>query len=73
MLTRDVLEFFGGSRKKVADVLGIKRAAVYGWGDRVPPLRAAQLHRLTLGKLSFDPDDYPNYWRQERGSRDSAA
>jgi hypothetical protein len=66
MLTQDVLRFFGGSRKKVADALGIKRAAVYGWGERVPPLRAAQLHRLTLGKLNFDPEDYDGYWDQTR-------
>jgi DNA-binding transcriptional regulator YdaS (Cro superfamily) len=49
MLTKDVLDFFGGSRKKIADTLGIKRASVYQWGDQVPPLRAAQLHRITLG------------------------
>ena len=72
MLTRDVLTFFGGSRKKVADALGIKRAAVYGWGDRVPPLRAAQLHRITLGKLRFEPDEYAGYWQQDKGDQPRA-
>jgi DNA-binding transcriptional regulator YdaS (Cro superfamily) len=70
MLTKDVLDFFGGSRKKIADTLGIKRASVYQWGDQVPPLRAAQLHRITLGKLCFEPEEYAGYWQK---GKDGAA
>ncbi len=61
MLTKDVIAHFG-SRAKVADALRLTRAAVYGWGERVPPLRAAKLAEITAGRLRFDPSDYEGYW-----------
>lgn len=57
MRTADVIEHFG-SKAKTARALGVGRAAVTKWGDQVPPLRAAQIQRLTRGKLKFDPDSY---------------
>ena len=61
MLTRDVIAHFG-SHAEVARTLNLTRAAVYAWGERVPPLRAAKLHQLTRGRLRFDPSDYEGYW-----------
>lgn len=63
MLTKDAIDFYG-SRKKLADALSLKRASVYQWGERVPPLRAAELQRLTGGHLKFDPASYKGYWGQ---------
>ena len=57
MLTSDVIAHFG-SASETARALGIQRAAVYKWGERVPPLRAAQIHNLTRGKLRFDVAQY---------------
>lgn len=62
MLTKSVIEHFG-SRLKVARALGIQKAAVYKWGEMVPPLRAAQLERLTGRKLRFDPDQYADWYK----------
>lgn len=58
MLKSDVMDYFDGNGAKVARVLGIGRAAVSKWGERVPPLHAAQLERFTKKKLRFNPDDY---------------
>jgi hypothetical protein len=65
MLTADVLKFFGGNSdddaantaaiKAVAAALNIKVPSVYGWGERVPPLRQMQLEIITDGKLRADP------------------
>ncbi len=65
MLTSDVIAHFG-SKVATARALGIQKAAVSKWKKLVPPLRAAQVHDLTRGKLRFDPADYI-------GKRDGAA
>ena len=55
------LELYGGNQSALARALGVKRAAVSKWKkvNRVPPLHAARLERLTHGALKFDPADYP--------------
>lgn len=60
MLTSDVIAYFG-SKAKTARALGLGKAAVSKWSERVPPLQAARLHRLTRGKLKFDPEAYANW------------
>jgi hypothetical protein len=50
MKTQDAIEFFG-SRKAIADALGIWPQSVYNWGDEVPPLRAYQLREIMDKKL----------------------
>ena len=62
MLKSDVIAYYE-SPSRVAQALGISSAAVSQWRECVPPLRAAQLQKLTRGKLRFDPADYPGYWR----------
>lgn len=63
MQKKDVLTYFG-SPTKAAKVLGIKPAAVYQWGERIPEGRAARLDRITQGKrkngvvLKYDPAVY---------------
>lgn len=61
MRTQDVISHFG-NRSKVARALGIGRASVSKWGERVPPLRAAQLGKLTRQRLRFDPDEYADWY-----------
>ena len=61
MLKSDVLKHFEGNGAEVARQLGIKRAAVSKWGERIPPNHAAMLDRLTGGALRFDPQDYSGY------------
>lgn len=57
MLKSDVITHFG-SNAKVAKALKIGRAAVGKWGDLIPPIRAAQLHKITDGHLRYDPEIY---------------
>ena len=55
MKTQDVIDFFG-SRKKVAEKLGVKDvSAISHWGDSVPELRQYQIQVLTKNKLKADP------------------
>lgn len=64
MLKETVKTHFG-TYAEVARRLGVGRATVSKWKTLVPPLRAAQLHKLTHGKLKFDPADYSAwYWKQ---------
>lgn len=63
MLKKDVLDHYK-TPAAVAEALGISVQAISQWGERVPPLRAAQVHKLTRGRLKFDPSDYPDYWKQ---------
>lgn len=72
MLTADVVAYFG-SKTAVARELNIGKAAVSKWDEdgRVPPLRAAQLHRKTHGKLKFNPDDYAD-WNKPASTGEAA-
>lgn len=65
MLKSSVIDYFG-SPSKVAEALGIGRAAISKWGEQVPPLQAARLAQLTLGQLRFDADEYTNWYTRKR-------
>ena len=58
-----------GSVKKLAETLGISRAAVAQWGEIVPPLRAMQLHELTGGQLVYRAETYADWFDKFRGDR----
>lgn len=45
-----------GSKKKLADALGISPSAVTMWGESIPELRQYQIERLTKGKLARSAD-----------------
>jgi DNA-binding transcriptional regulator YdaS (Cro superfamily) len=60
MLTEDAIAYFG-SKSALARALGIGKAAVSKWPEKVPPLRAAQLQELTERELRFDPSEYSNW------------
>lgn len=67
MLKASVISYFG-SPSKVAEALGIGRAAISKWGDQVPPLQAARLAQLTLGQLKFDAEEYTDWYTRKRAS-----
>lgn len=50
MKTKTAADFFG-SKKKLADALGISPSAVTMWGDDVPELRQYQIERITKGRV----------------------
>ncbi|MBB3103765.1 Cro/CI family transcriptional regulator [Azomonas macrocytogenes] len=50
MKTTDATAYFG-SKKKLAEALGISPSAVTMWGSVIPELRQFQLERLTNGAL----------------------
>lgn len=47
-----------GSQKKMANKLGVSQSAVSQWSSLLNPLRAAQIHLLTGGRLTYDPQNY---------------
>ena len=53
MTTKDAIEYFG-SRKKLADALGIWPHPIYRWKDTPPKLRQFEIERLTSGELVAD-------------------
>ncbi|MGR3892981.1 Cro/CI family transcriptional regulator [Pseudomonas sp. 1176_21] len=53
MNTRDVAKFFG-SKKKLAEALGIQPSAVTMWGDTVPESRQYQIQVLSQGQFRAD-------------------
>ena len=61
MLTATVLRHFG-SRRAVANALGLSRAAIYLWGPVVPYASAKRLTELVPG-LTIDPDLYDDRLR----------
>ena len=50
MTTKEAIEFFG-SRKKLAEALGIWHSGIYRWGEHPPKLRQFELERITEGAL----------------------
>lgn len=52
MNTQDAIDAFG-SPLRLADALGITRAAIYQWGETVPPLREYQIREL-LAEQALD-------------------
>lgn len=69
MFTVDALKVYG-SKKAIADALGISPSAVYMWDwtdeGLVPPVSAARLAKRNK-KLKFDPDTYID-WNRKTGS-----
>jgi hypothetical protein len=53
MKTREVADFFG-SKKKLADALGIQPSAVTMWGESVPQSRQYQIQVLSKGRFQAD-------------------
>lgn len=53
MNTRDAANHFG-SKKKLAEALGIQPSAVTMWGEVVPISRQYQIQVLSNGKLMAD-------------------
>ncbi|MGH8382602.1 Cro/CI family transcriptional regulator [Pseudomonas sp.] len=53
MKTREVADFFG-SKKKLADALGIQPSAVTMWGEFVPQSRQYQIQVLSKGRFQAD-------------------
>lgn len=70
MKAQDVIDYYEGSIRKVAEALGLQKQAVWKWTKKhngmVPPLSAARLHDLTRGKLRFDPDDYRDWYDKSK-------
>ena len=54
MKTQDVADFFG-SKKKLADALGIRPSAVTQWGEKIPESRQYQIQVLSKGKFKASP------------------
>ncbi|WP_312288824.1 Cro/CI family transcriptional regulator [Stutzerimonas nitrititolerans] len=50
MKTQDVADYFG-SKKKLADALGIRPSAVTMWGETIPESRQYQIQVLSKGKF----------------------
>lgn len=46
MTTKEAVAMFGGSRRRLAEALGITVQAISQWGDRVPELRAYQIREI---------------------------
>lgn len=46
MKTQEAIQLFDNSVRQLAESLQITTAAVYQWGDTVPPLRAYQIRDL---------------------------
>jgi len=59
MRKKSVIKYFG-SVKQVSEMLGVSTQAVYSWPALVPKGSAADLDKLTDGKLHYDPKDYRN-------------
>ncbi|AVH33420.1 Cro/Cl family transcriptional regulator [Vibrio fluvialis] len=53
MKTRDAIKYFG-TAVALARSLGISKQSISRWGEDVPPRRAFELERITLGKLKAD-------------------
>ena len=53
MTTEEVVAYFG-SKRAVANAIGIKEQALTGWGRNPPALRQFQLQTVTKGKLKVD-------------------
>ena len=54
MITKDAVAMFGGSKRKLAESLGISVQAVSQWGDHVPELRRYQIEELLANRKNND-------------------
>ncbi|UJW20801.1 MULTISPECIES: Cro/CI family transcriptional regulator [Pseudomonas] len=53
MNIEDAVKYFG-SKKKLADALGIRPSAVTQWGDDIPAIRQFQIQVISKNKLKAD-------------------
>lgn len=76
MLFSDVIKHYGSRAqavKAITEAFNITRAAVYQWGELVPPRRAMELERLTGGALRYDPALYVDWNKPKRRAEECAA
>ncbi len=57
MEKKKVLDYYGNARK-VSQLAGLTRQAVYQWPDPIPMKWALRLERMTNGELKFDKEMY---------------
>ena len=67
MLTQDAVSFFG-TKKRIADLLGILPTAVSQWGETVPMISAMRLEKLAYGNLKVDPERYDERGRPKKNA-----
>ena len=58
MQKKDVIDYFGGSVREVAEALGVSVQYVYQWPDRVPFKQACRLEKITDCGLRVVAEDY---------------
>lgn len=56
MKTEEALALYENSVAKLAHALRISTAAIYQWGEEVPPLRAYQIRELQAGRTNAGCD-----------------
>lgn len=49
----DAIKYFG-SKKKLADALGVRPSAVTQWGDKIPSVRQFQIQVISKNKLKAE-------------------
>jgi len=74
MRKNEVLSLFGEKKSKqvlkMSQALGIKREAIYQWGEEIPELRAYQIERLLReGVLPIRGDAFPSEGEAEEGAK----
>ncbi|KAA5936463.1 transcriptional regulator [Pantoea sp. Bo_2] len=66
MYTKDALNYFGGSKSRLAAAAGVKTPSVYKWGTLVPEGRAARLQSASNGVLIYDTSIYDAHSKFKR-------
>lgn len=61
MTKHEAIAYFG-TQAALARALGVNRAAINGWGDKIPPGRQYQLEVITKGRLKAAPEGEPSYF-----------
>lgn len=57
MKTNDAVRQFNNSVRDLAQSLGITSAAIYQWGDTVPPLRVYQIRDILAAREQVGAGD----------------
>lgn len=57
MRTEDAVSFFG-TKKRIAELLGIQPTAISQWGETIPLISAMRLEDLSYGNLKVDKSRY---------------
>ncbi|MDU5473989.1 MULTISPECIES: Cro/CI family transcriptional regulator [unclassified Pantoea] len=66
MYTKDALNFFGGSKSRLAAAAGVRTPSVYKWGLLVPEAHAARLQSASDGELTYDTRIYDAHRKAKR-------